>query len=111
MLPTVVHEIAHCYQVGDEYDGGSFNNKVNYPPNGFSGSDFVTGESIKTSGAAKYWQTPLQYKKSSSGSKKSMVNPDGSACIVPLSLHPYSLSQQKYILGRCGSPDWRRGLR
>ena len=32
MLPTVAHEIAHCYEVGDEYDGGSYNYRVNDIP-------------------------------------------------------------------------------
>ncbi|MBQ7564346.1 MAG: hypothetical protein IJT16_10190 [Lachnospiraceae bacterium] len=95
MLPTVVHEIAHCYQVGDEYDGGSFNDNVNLAPNGYSGRDFVTGNDKKTSGAADYWMDTKTYKTKYSGSKE--VDENGSGTLVPLSLHPYSLSQRKFI--------------
>lgn len=99
MLPTVAHEIAHCYQVGDEYDGGSFNNAVNYPPNGYKGRNYVSGEDIaSTSGAHEYWQTPAEYKASSAtGSKKSKVGGNGAGTMVKLSQRPYSLSQQKFI--------------
>ncbi len=44
MQATVSHEIAHCYKVGDEYSGGSFNPDVNDPPLGMEGRDFNTGE-------------------------------------------------------------------
>ena len=65
MLPTVAHEIAHCYQVGDEYDGGSFNNSVNFPPNGYKGRNFTSGEDISaTEGADEYWQSPKEFKAS-----------------------------------------------
>ncbi len=40
MQPTVAHEIAHCYLVGDEYPGGTINNAVNAPPYGMEGSDW-----------------------------------------------------------------------
>lgn len=46
MQATVSHEIAHCYKVGDEYSGGSFNPEVNDPPLGMEGRDFNTGEGI-----------------------------------------------------------------
>ncbi|MCL2050791.1 MAG: hypothetical protein FWG91_03520 [Lachnospiraceae bacterium] len=32
MLATVVHEIAHCYNIGDEYEGGHLNINLNSPP-------------------------------------------------------------------------------
>ncbi len=44
MEATIAHEIAHCYKVGDEYTGGSFNPSVNDPPYGMEGRDFNTGE-------------------------------------------------------------------
>lgn len=44
MQATVAHEIAHCYKIGDEYAGGSFNPIVNDPPLGMTGRDFNTGE-------------------------------------------------------------------
>ena len=92
MLPTVVHEIAHCYQVGDEYNGGSFNNKVNFPPNNYKGRDFVTGADIaSTSGASEYWKAPAEY----SGSKN--VDKTGAGTMVNLTLHPFSLANQSFI--------------
>lgn len=98
MLPTVAHEIAHCYQVGDEYDGGSFNINVNYPPNEYSGRNYVSGENIaKTEGADAYWKDSKGVKESVEGSKKDKINENGKGTVVPLSLHPYSLSQQKFI--------------
>lgn len=98
MLPTVVHEIAHCYQVGDEYDGGSFNNAVNYPPNNYKGRDFSNGNDIAaTSGANDYWKAPKEYKAVTSSDKKDKIDENGAATMVKLSLHPYSLSQDKFI--------------
>ena len=47
MMQGVVHEIAHCYGVGDEYEGGLLNNLVNAPPYGMKGSDYNVG-----------WSTP-----------------------------------------------------
>ena len=100
MLPTVAHEIAHCYDVGDEYNGGSFNNKVNFPPNGYDGRDFTSGADIKgSSGADAYWQSPKDYKSDASvnSDKKDKVNENGAGTMVKLSLHPYSLSKEEFI--------------
>jgi len=44
LLATVVHEIAHCYKIGDEYNGGSLNDEINPPPYGMEGKDILTGE-------------------------------------------------------------------
>ncbi len=44
MQPTVAHEIAHCYDVGDEYPGGAINNMVNPAPMGMEGSDYNNRE-------------------------------------------------------------------
>jgi len=41
-LATVVHEIAHCYKIGDEYDGGGLNNRTNAPPYLMEGYDLIT---------------------------------------------------------------------
>ena len=98
MLPTVVHEIAHCYQVGDEYDGGSFNDAVNFPPNNYKGRNFRDGNEIAaTSGANAYWKAPKEYKAATSSDKKDKIDENGAATMVSLSLHPYSLSQDKFI--------------
>lgn len=98
MLPTVVHEIAHCYQIGDEYNGGSFNKNVNFPPNGYSGRDFVSGENISsTSGAGDYWKSPAEFKSKTSGPMNSYIDTNGAGIVVSLSTHPYSLSQKKFV--------------
>jgi len=44
LLATVVHEIAHCYKIGDEYLDGSLNDFLNPPPYGMKGHDILTGE-------------------------------------------------------------------
>lgn len=82
MLPTVAHEIAHCYQVGDEYDGGSFNLDVNKAPNGYKGRNFVSGADMTVDGVSAYWIEP-------SKSGISGVNENGKGTIVKSSLHPY----------------------
>lgn len=38
---TMVHEISHFYQVGDEYAGGQLNPEVNIPPYGMKGTDML----------------------------------------------------------------------
>ena len=47
LLATVVHEIAHCYKVGDEYPNGSLNDSLNPPPYGMEGHDIITREPAK----------------------------------------------------------------
>ena len=42
MLSTVAHEIAHCYNIGDEYDGGHLNTRLNSPPFRMRGYDINT---------------------------------------------------------------------
>lgn len=44
MQATVAHEIAHCYSVGDEYEGGVFNELVNPAPYGMQGLDWNNRE-------------------------------------------------------------------
>jgi len=44
LMATVVHEIAHCYIIGDEYRGGSLNDGLNPPPYGMEGHDIITRE-------------------------------------------------------------------
>jgi len=45
---TVAHEVAHCYLVGDEYNGGAYNFDVNTAPYGFRGSDWYNRNRIIT---------------------------------------------------------------
>ena len=46
MMNTIIHEIAHCYGVGDEYEGGSMNTKVNTPPYQMSGQDMFSYRTV-----------------------------------------------------------------
>jgi len=46
MMNTIIHEIAHCYGVGDEYEGGSLNTKVNTPPYRMSGQDMYSYRTV-----------------------------------------------------------------
>ena len=41
-ISVVPHEVAHCYSIGDEYEGGSLNPPLNMPPYGMSGHDIFT---------------------------------------------------------------------
>jgi len=40
MQATVAHEVAHIYEIGDEYQGGAYNLSVNSPPLGYRGTDW-----------------------------------------------------------------------
>ena len=44
LLATVVHEIAHIYKIGDEYEGGHLNNILNAAPYQMRGYDIITRE-------------------------------------------------------------------
>ena len=95
MLPTVGHEIAHCFEIGDDYYGGTYNPAVNLPPQGYKGSawDFQTEVEI-TEGD---WQDPAMYQNSTSDKKKKDISTRATGTMIPLSLHPFSLSQEKLI--------------
>ena len=47
MLATVVHEIAHCYMIGDEYEGGHLNLVANSPPFRMQGIDIISNRSTR----------------------------------------------------------------
>ena len=42
MITIVLHEISHCYKIGDEYPGGHINNILNAPPYQMEGIDIIT---------------------------------------------------------------------
>ncbi|MDR2035876.1 MAG: hypothetical protein LBP91_04300 [Coriobacteriales bacterium] len=67
MQPTVAHEIAHCYFVGDEYPGGSINNSVNPPPYGMQGRDF-NDPTNNAAGSKKAVLSALDFGSANSGS-------------------------------------------
>jgi len=117
MLPTVAHEIAHCYEVGDEYDGGSYNYRVNNVPLGYtsSGRDKVTGEAVNDTTSYTmnnvnaygndqdkyYWLSGGQYKNGLGATTvmdgKSDIADNGSGGVVYPSLHPYIMSDQEFV--------------
>ena len=118
MLPTVAHEIAHCYEVGDEYDGGSYNYRVNNVPLEYksTGRDKVTGEAVNDTTeytmknlnsvyggdqSKYYWLSGGQYQKGLGGKTvmdgKSDIADNGSGGVVYPSLHPYILSEKKFV--------------
>ena len=96
MLPTIAHEIAHCYEIGDEYNGGTYNPEVNLPPNGYEGSPW-TGRGNITIKSGDYWKDPNMYVKATTDAKRDYVNTRATGTMVPLSLHPYSLSRETAV--------------
>jgi len=42
LISTVVHEIAHLFGIGDEYEGGAANTAVNMMPYGMTGWDMIS---------------------------------------------------------------------
>jgi len=42
MAAVVPHEVAHCYSIGDEYEGGHLNTALNTPPYNMRGVDIFT---------------------------------------------------------------------
>ena len=122
MLPTVAHEIAHCYGVGDEYDGGSYNYRVNNVPLEYksTGRDKVTSESVTDTtaytqnGVEKYkevnpaendyyWLSSSQYKAKlgdgnvCDGDKKGKINEGGNGSVIDPALHPFILSKKEFV--------------
>lgn len=113
MLPTVAHEIAHCYKVGDEYDGGSYNARVNDMPLGYGkGRDKETGDEIEGNphlqaqnvdiGDGYHWLSSAQYKANKAGSSvagldKDKINENGAGSVIDPKLHSYDLDQKKFI--------------
>ncbi len=118
MLPTVAHEIAHCYEVGDEYDGGSYNYRVNDVPLEYKSNARDKVDSSPVDNSTKYmadhvsdfdknkyqWITSQQYKNGLAdgttvynGKSKDSINESGSGSVVYPSLHPFILSQGKFV--------------
>jgi len=53
MKTTIAHEVAHSYAIGDEYQGGSYNLRVNSPPLGYQGTDWDDPKKTVTAGDPK----------------------------------------------------------
>jgi hypothetical protein len=77
---TVAHEIAHNYQIGDAYNGGSFSCTANPTPDEFAGTDFDTQEPVRCTAG----RVPLA---------------GVGGTLVPASHHPYEVG------GRGALPD------
>ncbi len=122
MLPTVAHEIAHCYDVGDEYDGGSYNYRVNDLPITYTSKarDKETGEEIGASrdymfnnvssygsdDSKYYWLSGSDYKKAVEGDgsidkvggmAKDSIDTAGNGTVIYPSLHPFILSKGQFV--------------
>lgn len=114
MLPTVAHEIAHCYSVGDEYNGGSYNARVNDMPLGYNDKarDKETGNEINSSDAHLqglgvdtndyHWVTSEQYKTNKAGATvagmaKENVDGSGNGSVIYPTIHPYDLENSSFI--------------
>ena len=120
MLPTVAHEIAHCYGIGDEYDGGSYNYRTNnvpleYKSNGRDKIDstpisdttkYETGDGKPYNGKKdKYpWLSSDQFKtklgddaKVCDDKKGSDINRNGNGSVIDLELHPFLLSKKEFV--------------
>ena len=77
---TVAHEIAHLFDVGDEYNGGSFNNYVNKPPYGYTGTNWF------------YDSTPAY------GTDESIKpGPLNSGSLISENLHPFELGKRNLL--------------
>ena len=71
MQATIAHEIAHGYNVGDEYRGGSYNLSINSPPLGYQGTDWNTENPVTATDA------------------KVKPFPGAQGALVSENLHPY----------------------
>ncbi|MEN6459824.1 MAG: PKD domain-containing protein, partial [Syntrophomonas sp.] len=76
---TLAHEIAHYFNIGDEYNGGSFNLSVNPPPLGYTGTDWDTNAPIT--------------------SQASDVKPAaaGSGSLISSQLHPFEFGKRRLL--------------
>lgn len=82
MLATVPHEIAHGYNVGDEYSGGTLNPAVNNPPYGMTGKD---------------WNNP---EKDIVGNKEFVIGDSenyGDGSIIPADLRPFEYGGRGFL--------------
>lgn len=89
MMPTVAHEIAHCYDVGDEYPGGTINNAVNPAPYGMEGMDW-TDQPDTVSGNKQFVKSANEVGNENTGT---LVSPEQ---------RPYDPTE-KTLLGNVGS--------
>ncbi|MBR2187578.1 MAG: hypothetical protein IJ857_09595, partial [Lachnospiraceae bacterium] len=121
MLPTVAHEIAHCYGIGDEYDGGSYNYRTNNVPLGYASKGRDKVDSTTVTDTTKYtfdnvnkysadnqdkypWLSSEQFSKKLGDDvtvyddkKKSDINLNGNGSVIDLDLHPFILSKKEFV--------------
>lgn len=76
----VAHEIAHVFDVGDEYNGGTFNTWINKPPYGYKGIDW-------------YFRSELAYGKDES----IKPGPLNSGSLISENLHPFELGKRNLL--------------
>lgn len=97
MQPTVAHEIAHCYNIGDEYPGGAINNLINPAPFGMEGSDYNDRESM-TAGNKQAVKSANEFGSQNSGS---IVLPEQ----LPMNTNTMSLLENVGSFMGSGSSD------
>ena len=74
MAKTVAHETAHLFNIGDEYNGGSFNLGVNKPPFGYKGVSLLNPKLKVTA-----------------EDKAVKAGPAGSGSLVKKQFHPFEV--------------------
>ena len=89
MQPTVAHEIAHCYSVGDEYPGGAINDAVNPAPYGMEGSDWEDRDITV--------QSTRQFAQGGND-----VGNEASGTVVPLEQFPININAVYALCLECG---------
>lgn len=103
MLATVAHEMAHNYDIGDEYDNevsSSLNPNINPVPYGFKGTHIVTRDPVVSSAPYFIATSPVQL-----NNGEGVSNPDIFADKVELAdgavlfpnMHPYSFYKDKML--------------
>ncbi|MEG2152143.1 MAG: hypothetical protein RRZ71_02665 [Clostridia bacterium] len=90
MQPTVAHEIAHCYQVGDEYPGGAINPAINPAPCGMEGSDWNNRD-----------ETIVSNKQFVVGGND--IGQTASGSVIPLDQFPVNAAQQSVLSNNVSS--------
>lgn len=110
MLPTVAHEIAHCYKVGDEYKNGSLylgddTTAANLAPNGYTGRNYATGDENITVNLDEESQKNWYAAESKKKDKVTIDEGFADGSVVSLGLHPFSLKYKEFITWANGSDN------
>ena len=80
MPATIAHEIAHIYNAGDTYNGGTINCEINPAPDGYNGNNFNDPENPVACMAGK------------------LAFPTASATMIPADARPYEVNGRGALL-------------